>query len=1228
VAGGVVADSNVLDNDTLNGQPVDPADVTITSTPTGPLTVNTDGTVSVAPNTAAGTYTIEYTICEVANPTNCDTGSVTVVVDPGANVIDAVDDDFSANPVDGVAGGVVADSNVLDNDTLNGQPVDPADVTITSTPTGPLTVNTDGTVSVAPNTAAGTYTIEYTICEVANPTNCDTGSVTVVVDPGANVIDAVDDDFSANPVDGVAGGVVADSNVLDNDTLNGQPVDPADVTITSTPTGPLTVNDDGTVSVAPNTAAGTYTIEYTICEVANPTNCDTGSVTVVVDPGANVIDAVDDDFSANPVDGVAGGVVADSNVLDNDTLNGQPVDPADVTITSTPTGPLTVNDDGTVSVAPNTAAGTYTIEYTICEVANPTNCDTGSVTVVVDPGANVIDAVDDDFSANPVDGVAGGVVADSNVLDNDTLNGQPVDPNDVTITSTPTGPLTVNDDGTVSVAPDTGPGTYTIDYTICEVANPTNCDTATVTIVVDAGPNIIVLKVDTFNDENNDGYAQVGETISYTFTVTNVGTVPLGNITVTDPLVEVIGGPLTTLEPGQSDSTTFTATYTITQADIDAGSFQNTATVTAFIPDNGPISTLSDDPDDSTDIDSDGDGNPDDPTVTIIVGPPGIDAVDDDFSANPVNGVSGGVVANSNVLDNDTLDGITVDPADVTITSTPTGPLTVNTDGTVSVAPDTAPGTYTIDYTICEVANPDNCDTATVTVVVAEGPNLIDAVDDDFTANPVDGSTGGVVADSNVLDNDTLNGEPVNPADVVITSTPTGPLTVNTDGTVSVAPDTAPGTYTIDYTICEVANPDNCDTATVTVVVAEGPNLIDAVDDDFTANPVDGSTGGVVADSNVLDNDTLNGEPVNPADVVITSTPTGPLTVNTDGTVSVAPDTAPGTYTIDYTICEVANPENCDTATVTVVVAEGPNVIDAVDDDFTANPVDGSTGGVVADSNVLNNDTLNGEPVDPADVVITSTPTGPLTVNADGTVSVAPDTAPGTYTIDYTICEVANPENCDTATVTVEVLMGPNVIDAVDDDFRGVLVDGDAGGLVTDSNVLDNDTLNGEPVNPDDVTITSTPTGPLTVNADGTVSVAPGTPPGTYTIEYTICEIADLTNCDTAIVTVLVSQVITDFKIEVNQMVTPNNDGRNDFLFIRDVDFAKNNTLRIYNRWGIAVFEGDNYNNQNNVFDGRSRGRSTLSTNDYLPAGVYFYIFEYDLGQERITDTGYLYVSK
>ncbi|WP_298506247.1 gliding motility-associated C-terminal domain-containing protein [uncultured Maribacter sp.] len=103
------------------------------------------------------------------------------------------------------------------------------------------------------------------------------------------------------------------------------------------------------------------------------------------------------------------------------------------------------------------------------------------------------------------------------------------------------------------------------------------------------------------------------------------------------------------------------------------------------------------------------------------------------------------------------------------------------------------------------------------------------------------------------------------------------------------------------------------------------------------------------------------------------------------------------------------------------------------------------------------------------------------------------------------------------------------------------------------------------------------------------------------------------------------------FEIEINQIVSPNSDGKNDFLFIRGVDGAVNNSLKIYNRWGVAVYEGNEYNNQNNVFDGRSKGRSTLSADEYLPSGVYFYIFEYQNKNDnlkQVTDSGYIYVSK
>ncbi|MFY2762428.1 hypothetical protein, partial [Arenimonas sp. MALMAid1274] len=129
--------------------------------------------------------------------------------------------------------------------------------------------------------------------------------------------------------------------------------------------------------------------------------------------------------------------------------------------------------------------------------------------------------------------------------------------------------------------------------------------------------------------------------------------------------------------------------------------------------------------------------------------------------------------------------------------------------------------------------------------------------------------------------------------------------------------------------------------ATVTVTVEAA--VLDAIND--TAGPVNGATGGTNV-VNVLANDQLNGAPVNPAAITLVPVTNGPLTVNADGSVDVAPNTPAGTYTVDYEICEVLNPTNCDTATVTITVEEG--VIDAVND--AAGPVNG----FVANTNVVN----------------------------------------------------------------------------------------------------------------------------------------------------------------------------------------------------------------------------------------------------------------------------------
>ncbi|MDE4159789.1 OmpA family protein [Phaeobacter gallaeciensis] len=75
-----------------------------------------------------------------------------------------------------------------------------------------------------------------------------------------------------------------------------------------------------------------------------------------------------------------------------------------------------------------------------------------------------------------------------------------------------------------------------------------------------------------------------GDTIAYSFTVTNTGTQIVTNIALSDEKVTVSGGPIATLAPGASDSATFTAVYALTQEDIDAGTVSNTAVATGSSP--------------------------------------------------------------------------------------------------------------------------------------------------------------------------------------------------------------------------------------------------------------------------------------------------------------------------------------------------------------------------------------------------------------------------------------------------------------------------------------------------------------------------------------------------------------------------------------------------------------------------------------------------------------------
>jgi uncharacterized repeat protein (TIGR01451 family)/gliding motility-associated-like protein len=98
------------------------------------------------------------------------------------------------------------------------------------------------------------------------------------------------------------------------------------------------------------------------------------------------------------------------------------------------------------------------------------------------------------------------------------------------------------------------------------------------------------------------------------------------------------------------------------------------------------------------------------------------------------------------------------------------------------------------------------------------------------------------------------------------------------------------------------------------------------------------------------------------------------------------------------------------------------------------------------------------------------------------------------------------------------------VIQAVSDDFKNVPINV----FVTNTagNVLTNDLMNGLPVVASAVQIKVTDDGGITgisIAANGDIVLPATTPPGTYTIKYSICDIKNLSNCSETTVVILVT---------------------------------------------------------------------------------------------------------
>src|SRR5690606_17031483 len=103
--------------------------------------------------------------------------------------------------------------------------------------------------------------------------------------------------------------------------------------------------------------------------------------------------------------------------------------------------------------------------------------------------------------------------------------------------------------------------------------------------------SLMIDKSGHWNDENGNGVAEAGETVTYSFLVRNDGRVPVNDVTVSDRMVRVDQAPQS-LAPGATFI--FTGNYLLDQHDIDAGEIRNRAKAVGRAPDGRPVESPED----------------------------------------------------------------------------------------------------------------------------------------------------------------------------------------------------------------------------------------------------------------------------------------------------------------------------------------------------------------------------------------------------------------------------------------------------------------------------------------------------------------------------------------------------------------------------------------------------------------------------------------------------------
>ena len=114
---------------------------------------------------------------------------------------------------------------------------------------------------------------------------------------------------------------------------------------------------------------------------------------------------------------------------------------------------------------------------------------------------------------------------------------------------------------------------------------------AATSVSIEGANGLALVKRAAIDSDHADGSARPGDTIIFSFEVTNTGTVTANGVVIDDPMV-AIADQIESLSPGKT-VTLYSAPYVVTERDAESGRVVNTATAEAVDPSGGALSSPS-----------------------------------------------------------------------------------------------------------------------------------------------------------------------------------------------------------------------------------------------------------------------------------------------------------------------------------------------------------------------------------------------------------------------------------------------------------------------------------------------------------------------------------------------------------------------------------------------------------------------------------------------------------